>query len=239
MTPLRIFIGLLFLLCGRVDTWAGPPLAERCRALPGPGKLATEAARKDAPSAEERSQQMVRLIFEAAAAYRQRNHDEALDKLAAAYKIHGLPDIVFNMAQSCREAEQSREALRLYQLVASSNVDEALKNSAIKWAVELRRKLAQYDAMRALTEQQRALAEQQRQILEQQAQLAVQQRTLAEQQTLWNSRPIEKPQKPLHKRWWLWTAVGGAVVAMVIVGVATAYATPRSPHYSNLQLVNF
>ena len=55
-------------------------------------------------------------------------------KLAAAYKIQQLPDIVFNMAQSCREADQSREALRLYQLVASSNVDEALQASAIKWA---------------------------------------------------------------------------------------------------------
>src|SRR5262249_44344423 len=104
MTPLRIIIGLLLLLCGLKEPWAGLTLAERCRSLPGQGNPATEILRKDAPppSAEELSQQMVRLIFEAATAYRQRNHNEALDKLAAAYKIHGLPDIVFNMAQSCR-----------------------------------------------------------------------------------------------------------------------------------------
>ena len=33
--------------------------------------------------------------------------------------------------------------------------------------------------------------------------------------------------KPIYKKWWLWTAVGGVVVAGVVVGVAVAATTPR------------
>jgi hypothetical protein len=37
--------------------------------------------------------------------------------------------------------------------------------------------------------------------------------------------PVEEHRTPVYKKWWLWTIVGGVVVAAVVVGVAVGVAT--------------
>lgn len=51
-------------------------------------------------------------------------------------------------------------------------------------------------------------------------------------------RPEEKrPQEPLYKRWWLWTAVGGAA-ALILVG-SIAGTWPRLPDDSSAERISF
>ena len=41
------------------------------------------------------------------------------------------------------------------------------------------------------------------------------------------AEPAKEPVKestPLYKKWWLWTAVGGGVLAIVVIGVAAGVA---------------
>lgn len=38
----------------------------------------------------------------------------------------------------------------------------------------------------------------------------------------------ESPPTPLYKKWWLWTAVGGGVLAVVVIGVAAGVASRNS-----------
>jgi hypothetical protein len=44
---------------------------------------------------------------------------------------------------------------------------------------------------------------------------------------------VEKPARvPLAKRWWFWTSIGGAAVAVVLIGLLVRPATPYSGNAS-------
>jgi hypothetical protein len=179
------------------------------------------------------------LLLVATQHYRQKQWAAALDALDAAYALHPAADILFNRAQTCREAGAERAALSLYDHTAAQSRDEVLKTSAQKRAAELRRKLSRAEERAAVAKQKEILVEERQRLEQKQQELAEKQRRFEEQQALLTAHRVpDKPpalKRKLHQRWWFWTAIGGAVAAVVVVSAATAYAFPIEPSYQNLQ----
>lgn len=84
-----------------------------------------------------------RMIDRATAAYSAGRYLEAIRELRVAYQITPVPDLLFNLAQSCRAAGQSEAALALYQSLLPQQLPPALHSLVEQRERELRQALAQ------------------------------------------------------------------------------------------------
>ncbi len=75
-------------------------------------------------------------------AYESYQFIEALRELRSAYEIDPQNDVLFNIAQTCREGGADAEALKLYEFIARQNPDPALKTDSERHIGTLRSKLA-------------------------------------------------------------------------------------------------
>ena len=75
-------------------------------------------------------------------AYESYQFIEALRELRSAYEIDPQNDVLFNIAQTCREGGADAEALKLYEFIVRQNPDPALKTDSERHIGTLRSKLA-------------------------------------------------------------------------------------------------
>ncbi len=116
---------------------AAAPLtaAELCVPLPEPDKVAHTLDRKE--------QKLLRgLLEEAGTAYQSNDYVRALTALRSAYRYQSNGDVVYNVAQACREAGQDQSSLVLYEQSQRLDLDPSLKNDCKRHIEELKSKLA-------------------------------------------------------------------------------------------------
>lgn len=132
---------------------------------------------------------------------------EAQASFKAAYLISQRPELLFDMAaalEGCERPHEAAESLRAYLRVRPGDADRARIEEHVRALDEKQRLI---DAERAATVPHLAL----------------------------RAPPPAPPQRrtPLHKRWWLWTAVALVVVAGAAVGVGVGLTRqttyPSSP----------
>jgi len=116
---------------------AAAPLtaAELCVPLPEPDKVAHTLDRKE--------QKLLRgLLEEAGTAYQSNDYVRALTALRSAYRYQSNGDVVYNVAQACREAGQAQSSLALYEQSQRLDLEPSLKNDCKRHIEELKSKLA-------------------------------------------------------------------------------------------------
>jgi tetratricopeptide (TPR) repeat protein len=116
---------------------AAAPLtvAELCVPLPEPDKVAHTLDRKE--------QKLLRgLLEEAGTAYQSNDYVRALTALRSAYRYQSNGDVVYNVAQACREAGQDLSSLALYEQSQRLDLEPSLKNDCKRHIEELKSKLA-------------------------------------------------------------------------------------------------
>jgi tetratricopeptide (TPR) repeat protein len=75
-------------------------------------------------------------------AYESYQFIDAVRELRSAYEIDPQNDVLFNIAQTCREGGADAEALKLYEFIVRQNPDPALKSDSERHIGTLRGKLA-------------------------------------------------------------------------------------------------
>ena len=143
---------------------------------------------------------------------------DAAREYEEAYKYKPDPALLFNIGQAYRGAGATGDALTAYKSYLRRLPDAPNRREVEGMIEKLQRQ--QEDERRAQEERQRQ-EELQRQQQQQQPQREVTQRP----DLVTTAPPPEK--KPLYTRWWLWTAVGGVIVAGAVVGIAVAATTPK------------
>jgi tetratricopeptide (TPR) repeat protein len=127
------------------------------RALPAAGQapdsshaLCTVPAKSEARTvAPKAKKQALAHLDRARKAYESREFGEALYELRAAYDLNPLVDVLFNLAQVCREAGREEEALHLYEQTLSQATDDTAKVDSQRHVDTLRFKLSAAAEQRA------------------------------------------------------------------------------------------
>lgn len=178
--------------------------------------VAARAAPVDKATAADK--QIARKAFEEGTRrYNLGEYDAALESFKNAYLHVEDPAFLFNIAQCHRALGQKEEALKLYRsfLRENTKAPESIRQNVAEIIDYLQSEIAKDQK-----------AEEDRKAAEAAAAAAAQQ----QQQTVAVTREAPPRDKPIYKKWWLWTAVGGVVVAGVAVGLAVGLTrTPSAP----------
>jgi tetratricopeptide (TPR) repeat protein len=148
----------------------------------------------------------------------------ALDAFKEAYRRYEDPSFLFNIAQCERQLGHKREAIREYRAYLNNSENADNRETVKQIIAQLERELA--------ADEQRAAA----------AAAVVAQEKKPTPPPLVPTRPAEPAaamltataaptveHTPAYKRWWVWTIVGGVVVAGAATGLAIALTRPSSP----------
>ncbi|HEY2743249.1 MAG TPA: tetratricopeptide repeat protein, partial [Polyangia bacterium] len=139
---------------------------------------------------------------------------EAAREYEEAYKYKPDPALLFNIGQAYRGAGNTSEALTAYKSYLRK-VPEAPNRAEVEGHIG---RLQQ-----TLDDERRArAAEELRQRQQQQQQQAIAQPQLVV------TPPPPAEHRPLYEKWWLWTAVGGALVVGGAIAIAVAETTPKN-----------
>lgn len=145
---------VLLILCGIGLTGhaaaATPPAApappapvtdELCAALPEV-KGASELSRK--------AEKELRTRMEGSReAYQRSDYAAAINELRAAYQLKPVGEIIYSIAQACREAGRDEKALLLYEQSLRIDIDPSLKNDCKRHIDELHTRIAETTAKHA------------------------------------------------------------------------------------------
>jgi tetratricopeptide (TPR) repeat protein len=171
------------------------------------------------PTPEE-IQQAKTLFDEGTAAYKVANFERALTAYEAAHKLYPAPQFLFNIAQCHFQLQNWERAVFFFEgylrevpdatnrSLVNELIGEARTNAATKKEAD-KRKL---DLERERFELERRTKEREAREADERARLAVQ------------TRPVDEP-KPVYKKWWFWTVVGGAVAGATITAIAVSSDT--------------
>jgi tetratricopeptide (TPR) repeat protein len=132
---------------------------------------------------------------------------DAAREYEEAYKYKPDPALLFNIGQAYRAAGDAAEAVTAYRSYLR-RVPEAPNREEVAGHIE--------KLQRQLDEQHRAATSPPHDTL---------QPTQPQLVATTPAPPAEK--RPLYKKWWLWTAVGGAIVVGGVVAIAVAATTPK------------
>jgi tetratricopeptide (TPR) repeat protein len=133
-------------------------------------------------------------------------YDEAIAEYTAAYKAKDYPALLFNLGQAHRMAGHPAEAARLFRMYLIKNPD-AQDRAEIEARI---RELEKPAPSRPVATP-----------------------SAATPSILITTNASPPRHTPLYKRWWLWTAVGGAIALGVGLGVGLALApAPAAPSVS-------
>jgi hypothetical protein len=153
-------------------------------------------------------------------------YGEALTAFKEAYRNFEDPTILFNIAQCHRQLNQKPEAIRFYRTYLSELPKAPNRDEVRQLIAMLETALAQETAARTVPPS---------------GTLGTPPRNDAEPRPEPSVTPatIESPRAdvvraaptrtPVYKKWWFWTAVGGAVVVAVGVGVGVGLALSPGP----------
>ena len=82
-------------------------------------------------------------------AYQKSDYGRAIAELRGAYALKPVGEVVYSVAQACREAGKDAGALALYQQALRIDIEPSLKNDCKRHIEELHGKLAETEAQRA------------------------------------------------------------------------------------------
>jgi tetratricopeptide (TPR) repeat protein len=161
----------------------------------------------------------------ALALYQAQKYEESIPEFKAAYEIDPKPGLLFNIAQAYRKAGHPRDAIQYYDryLSVEPRLDGDTRRKVDGYLAEARNTLAALEPeMKRRLAEEKAAREQEPPPVEAPAtraepvppQAAVQPATPAGLVAVESQAP-----KPIYKRWWFWTIVGGVVAAGVVTGV--------------------
>jgi tetratricopeptide (TPR) repeat protein len=140
-------------------------------------------------------------------------YDKAISQFTAAYEVKRDPVLLYNIAQAYRLAGHPREASRFYRVYLERTPDAPNR-------AEVEGKLAElHEAIERLEATQTRLPPDQTQPSQQPP---------AATNLLVQSTAPERAPRPLSQRWWLWTTVGGVVVAGVAVGLGVGLSSGQA-----------
>jgi tetratricopeptide (TPR) repeat protein len=139
-------------------------------------------------------------------------YEQALADFKEAYRIKDDPVLLYNIGQALRMLKRNDEALRAYKTYLSRSSDQTHRG-------DVEQKIAALQE--AVDKQNRATEIPPHDVLHNGADNAPSPPTPPNQTTLsTNNIVAEKTQpQPVYKKWWVWTIVGGVVVAGVAVGL--------------------
>lgn len=167
----------------------------------------------------------------ALALYQAQKFEESIPEFKAAYQINPKPALLFNLAQAYRKAGHPREAIEHYDLYLSATpqLDGETRHKVDGYLAEARNTLAALEL-----EMKRRLAEEKaaREHDPEPTPLPPPAVSPPPPAVLVAPAPAVKErsaQTPVYKRWWLWTAVGGAVATGVIVGAVVGTQPTSTP----------
>lgn len=177
----------------------------------------------------------------ALALYQAQKFEESIPEFKAAYQLTAKPGLLFNLAQAYRKAGHPREAIEYYDryLSATPQIDgdtrhkvdgylAEARNTLAALELEMKRRLAEDKAAHEQEPEAAPLAPAAPPLLPGGLTAAVP-GTAPVAPGASDSRSASRPTDQLWQRWWLWTAIGGALVAGVIVGVAVGTQHTNTP----------
>jgi len=173
-----------------------------------------------------------RLYLEGTSAYNLAEYPRAIAAYRAAYGIIPEPSLLFNIAQAYRQAGDAKLARTFYKNYLSNSPGAANRRQVEEKIAEMNELLAKQD--RATSSPPIAPMDPDSKVVEPVQPTPLIRPEPAPVAVVVVDRPIVPVErKPIYKRWWLWTAVGGVVVVGVAVGVAVALtsntAAPAPP----------
>jgi len=143
---------------------------------------------------------------------------EAANEYEAAFKLTDRPAFLFNIGQAYRLGGKPRDALAAYEGFIR-RVPEAPQRAEIQQHIdELKKAIADENEKKAADDAAaRKAAEEKAAAEKATAEKASAERVSAEKVVVAEHAP--PPEKPVYKKWWLWTVVG-VVAAGAAVGIA-------------------
>lgn len=172
----------------------------------------------------------------ALALYQAQKFEESIPEFQAAYKLSPKPALLFNLAQAYRKAGHPREAIEHYDQYLSSTpqLDVEMRHKVDGYLAEARNTLAslELEMKRRLAEEKAAREREAEANPPPPAAAPTAAPPPAAVLVAQSPAPLVKDAPaptPIYKRWWLWTAIGGAVAAGVIVGVAVGTQHGSTP----------
>jgi hypothetical protein len=140
-------------------------------------------------------------------------YDKAIAQFTAAYEVKRDPVLLYNIAQAHRLAGHPREASRFYRVYLERTPDAPNRAEVEGKLVELHEAIERLEAT-----QTRLPPDQTQPSLQPPA---------ATNLLVQSTAPGRAP-RPLSRRWWLWTTVGGVVVAGVAVGLGVGLSSGQA-----------
>jgi len=177
----------------------------------------------------------------ALALYQAQKFEDAIPEFKAAYQLTPKPGLLFNLAQAYRKAGHPREAIEYYDryLSATPQLDGDTRHKVDGCLAEARNTLAalELEMKRRLAEEKAAHEHESESAPPAQSAgaaalpagqpagpLLAPAAPLAPSTPLVASNPAGadpgSQSRPIYKRWWFWTTIGGALAAGAIIGVA-------------------
>lgn len=151
---------------------------------------------------------------------------QALDSFREAYRNVEDPTFLFNIAQCERQLGHKREAIREYRAYLNNAESASNRESVQQTIVQLQKEVDEED------QRVKAAAEAAEAAKPSVTPAPVITPTLAPTAAtpaLVASAPPPAEHKPAYKRWWVWTIVGGVVVAGAAATAAVLLTRPSTP----------
>lgn len=146
-------------------------------------------------------------------------YEPALQEFKTAYRNFEDPTFLFNIAQCERQLERRADAIRSYRMYLV-NAPDAPNRDVVRGLIErLEHELAEERAAKPPAPPAAALSVSPAPPAAAPALPARESPAVSE---IHRSRPV-------YKRWWFWTVIGGVVVAGVATGLAVALTRPSTP----------
>ena len=152
----------------------------------------------------------------------------ALDEFREAYRNYEDPSFLFNIAQCERQLGHKREAVREYHAYLNNAPDEAANRDAIKQIIaQLEKELT--DEQNTTRMPPTSVTPPTTPLMAAPVQAPPSQSSQPEGVSLTASAPSHAERTPAYKKWWVWTIVGGVVVAGAAAGLAVALTPKGAP----------
>jgi tetratricopeptide (TPR) repeat protein len=164
--------------------------------------------------------------------YNLSHYDEALASFEKAYRIKHDPAFLFNIGQCQRQLHRYEDAERSYRafLRESPNTPKAGREQVQKLVADMEKAVADERAKQPPTGTEppsEAVAP---------APASSPSLTVHAELTSGLATKPTVEQRPLYKKWWLWTIVGGVVAAGAAAGIAVVLTRPGAPPTANTSL---
>lgn len=174
-------------------------------------------------SADERSQKAKAAYESGMAHFTLDEYDEAIKDFQDAFLAKPDPVFLYNIGQAARLGNHPELAIRYYEkyLKAADNPPNAQQ---VREHIAVLEKVVQQQAAAKSANPTGALPPESEQSRSKHEPSHV---TAPATVNLNAPPPGPEPETPVYKKWWLWTAVGGVIVAGGVIAIAVAATTPK------------